>query len=408
MITVENETEEVLHKIKEMSQTFIKTVKKKFKIDLDYSEESLVIADDIITLFFKKHRDHFYQAAVLIGCYLGEVIIKNLGGKWLNDHSIKKVGKTKIIIKPILKAKKRLASGLAESLVTYYRTLKTNSCFSLRFAEDNKKIETFRKILVKNKWDEELILRMFNHAESKYVSEEAADILSRIHSPKAVDKLIKALDSSTEFAYYAAIALQGFSLKKLYKPLMTALRKAKNNAVKMQILLALGNLKNTSCIDEIIGYLNDEDELLSYYASIAIGKIGGDKALKYLLNILGGLRKGRRLYAVSSLEIMQDKRSVPALIEALFSRDDQIREASARALQFVADIRAYKPLLYLFKEPSANLRILAAYALANIDKKKALGAIKELLNDKVELVRQHADNIIRHIESDNELMIKCV
>lgn len=408
MLTVENESQEVLHKIKEMAETFIKTTKKKFKLELDYSEESLVIADDLITLFFKKHRNHFYQAAVLIGCYLGEVIIKNLGGKWLNDHSIKKVGKTKILIKPILKAKKRLASGLTESLVTYYRMLKSNSCFDLKFAEDADKIEKYRKILVKNKWDEELLKRMFNHAESRYVNEEAADLLSRIHSLKVVDKLTKALSLNNDFAYYAAIALQGFDLKKLYKPLMSALKKAKNNAVKMQILLALGNLKNTSCIDEIIGYLNNEDELLSYYASIAIGKIGGDKALKYLLDILGGLRKGRRLYAISSLEIMQDKRSVPALIEALFSRDDQIREASARALQFVADIRAYKPLQYLLKEPSANLRILAAYALANIDREKALESVKELLKDDVELVRQHADNIIKHIESDNKLMIKCV
>lgn len=408
MLAVENENGIILNKIKNLAEAFITTARKKFKVELDYSEESLVIADDLITLFFKTHKDHFYKSAVIIGCYLGEVIIKNLGGKWLSDHSIKKVGKAKILIKPILKAKKRLANGLAESLVTYYRTLKINACFCVDFAMNAKKIEECRKILVEDNWDKELLKRTLNHAEPKYVREEAADLLSRIHSNKIINELIKSLALGNDYTYYSAIALQGFNVKKNYKPLMASLAKTKNNAVKMQILLALGNLRNTSCIDDIIDYLNDEDELLSYYASIAIGKIGGDKALKYLMNILGGLREGRRLYAISALEIMQDKRAVPALIEALFSRDEQIREAAARALQFMPDVRAYKPLLYLLKESSINLKIFAAYALANIDKHKALETIRDLLKDEVELVRRHADNILKHIESGNQLMLKCV
>lgn len=403
----EKTNKEVTIKVKELSEIFIKTAAKKFDLSLDYSEESLVVADDIITLFFKKHRKHFYRAAVLIGCYLGEVIIKNLGGKWQNDHTIKKVGKTKVLIKPIVKARQRLDNGLSDSLVAYYRTVKANSCFDLGFAENKNKVEKFRKILLKNKWDEELVKRIFSGAELKYVREEAADVLSRIHSSSVLDKLIKALNDG-ELSYYASIALQGFNSGKMYQPLFKALKGARANPVKYQILLALGNLGNDKCVDDIVKLLNNEDELMSYYASIAIGKIGGNKALKHMLDILGGLKQGRRVYAVSALELMADKRAVPALIESLFSRENEVREAAVRALQFIPDERAFRPLLYLLREPSASLKILAGYALANIDKKRALVAVKDLLKDEVELVRQHADNIIRHIESGNNQMLKCI
>ncbi|MFH1453064.1 MAG: HEAT repeat domain-containing protein [Armatimonadota bacterium] len=407
MVKALNETQAVLEKINERADAFIKMANKKFGVNLDFSEESLIVADDLITMFFKKHRQHFYQAAVLIGCYLGEVIIKNLGGKWLTDHSIKKVGKTKLLVKPINKAGQRLASGLSASLTLYYRTLKANSCFDLSFAKDEKKIERNYDILIKNKWDQKLLDRITDEGEPRYVREEAADVINRIHSKDILNKLLKTLEDHGQ-VYYAAIALQGFKDDKMYKPLMKALKEARSNIVKIQIMLALGNLGNNGCVDELIEFLRSEDELLAYYASIAIGKIGGDKALKYLLDILGGLTKGRRVYAISALELMGDKRSVPALIETLFSRDDELCEAAVRALQFIPDQRAFKPLMYLLKEPSANVRILAAYALANVDKKKALEAVKTLLKDEVELVRQHADNIIKHIEAGNGQMLKCI
>ncbi|MCD6310205.1 MAG: hypothetical protein J7M18_05785, partial [Candidatus Eremiobacteraeota bacterium] len=94
--------------IKNSAEKLLALAGQKFGIRLDYSEEALVIADDLITIFFKQHREHFYTAAVFIGCYLGEMIIKNLGGKWRYDYSLRKVGKTKVIINPVQRAKKRL------------------------------------------------------------------------------------------------------------------------------------------------------------------------------------------------------------------------------------------------------------------------------------------------------------
>ena len=52
---------EIIQSIKISAEKFKEITKKKFRIILDYSEESLEVADDLITIFFKEHKSHHYQ-----------------------------------------------------------------------------------------------------------------------------------------------------------------------------------------------------------------------------------------------------------------------------------------------------------------------------------------------------------
>ena len=115
---------DIIQSIKISTEKFKELSKRRFKIDLDSSEESLEIADDLISIFFKEHKSHHYQAVVLIGSYLGEVIIQNMNGEWQNDFSIIKVGEIETTVHPMHRAKKRLTAGLTDSLSNYYRNLK--------------------------------------------------------------------------------------------------------------------------------------------------------------------------------------------------------------------------------------------------------------------------------------------
>jgi len=398
---------ELLDKIKEQSEIFISLAEKKYGVRLDYSEESLVVADDLITLFLKFHKLHYIKASVHIGSYLGEVIIRNLGGKWLKDYSIKKIGKLKGFAHPIIRARKRLANGIDDSIVRYYRNLKLSNCRNSDFAKDQKKLDAYGDILLTDGWHRELLDRILNDDNPRYVREEAAELFGRLVKDDMNGELVK-LANDPELVYFAAIALQGHPVKEAFEPLLKNLKETNYIPVRQQILLALGKLGDKRAFEEIIPFLNDEDEIVGHFAALAIGKMGGDSAVDELLNIMSGTRPGSVLHAITALEIIGDKKSVPALIEALFSRDEEVRESAARALQYIPDSRAFKPLVYCLKDRSSRIRIFAAYALASIGDNEAIPHIKKLLKDEVQTVRLHATHLLRWLQKGEKPAAKVI
>jgi HEAT repeat protein len=392
--------------IRESAEGFLRMVEKKFKIRLDFSEESLALADDVITIFFKVRKSHYYRAAGFIGSFLGEVIIENMGGRWQKDLTLEKVGPMKGFAHPMIRAKKRLANGMQDSLSYYYRSLKLSTCQDMVFAPRQEVMSEAYETLKIEGWGDEVLTRILDDKEHKYVREEAADLISRIMDSAAIEPIIEGLKDNRS-AYYCAIALQGSPDPKAFKPLLEMLRKSRSPAVKMQAVLALGEQRNEAAVEDLIKLLDDENEILCHYASISLGKIGGEKALDSLLEILGSHRPGKRVYAISALEGMGDRRAVPALIEALFSRDDEMKESAVRALQYIPDERAFKPLLFLLKDRSYRIRTLVGYALANFEDSRALPYLKVLLRDEVQSVRHHAAKLIYWLEN-NKKPARCI
>ncbi|MCD4783516.1 MAG: HEAT repeat domain-containing protein [Candidatus Eremiobacteraeota bacterium] len=388
---------ETLNKIKEQAATFIQLTERKYGVKLDHSEESLVVADDLITIFLKFHKSHYIKAAVYIGSYLGEVIIKNLGGKWLKDYSIKNIGNLKGFAHPITRARKRLANGIDDSIVRYYRNLKLSDCMDSNFAGDREKLDGYGDILLADGWHLELLNRILNNDNPRYVREEAAELFGRLIKDDMNDELVK-LASDPDLVYFSAIALQGHPVKEAFEPLLKNLGETDYIPVRQQILLALGKLGDTRAFKEIVPFLNDGDEIVGHFAAIAIGEIGGNFAVDELLNIMAGIHPGNPLHAITALEIIGDKRSVPALIEALFSRDEEVREAAARALQYIPDQSSFKPLVYCLKDRSSRIRIFAAYALASIGNPDAIPYMKKLLKDEVQTVRLHATHLLKWLK----------
>lgn len=92
---------------------------------LDYSPESLGYLENFIIGEFDSGKSQFNQTlATGLGCYLGEVIIRNLGGQWNAEGKpeINKIGQI-VAVFPIDKAIKRFKFGPQESLTFYYQTI---------------------------------------------------------------------------------------------------------------------------------------------------------------------------------------------------------------------------------------------------------------------------------------------
>lgn len=384
-------------KLDSHAESFLRMVEKKFKLKIDYSEESLLLSDDLISIFFKLRRNHYYIASSIIGSYLGSVIIKNVGGRWSKELAIEKIGNMKGVAQPLLRSKRRLANGMQDSIAFYFRSLKLSNSQDTSFAVDREKVMTYYKTLRDNGWDKELLKRLVDVAEKKYVREEAADILGRVGNESSLPMLLRALKDSKS-AYFSAIALQGIPDESAFMPVMSLMKKTRSPALKMQLSLALGSIGNPQAATELTALLSDDNEILCHYASMALGKIKSPIVVDHILNAMVTLPQDRLVYAIFVLEELGDKRAVPALIETLFSRDDAVKEAALRALQNLPDERAFKPLAFLTKDKSYRIRTLAGYALANFEDNRVIPYIKQMFTDEVQSVRHHGAKLLYWLE----------
>lgn len=70
------------------ADTAVKAVKNLDKLDLDYSPKSLEIVDEILNRFHSQRApvDKIGATLFAFGCYVGEVLIRNCGGKWRKEE----------------------------------------------------------------------------------------------------------------------------------------------------------------------------------------------------------------------------------------------------------------------------------------------------------------------------------
>ncbi len=390
--------EELLCRLKESAKKFVSTVEKKFDLKLDYSEHSLYTTDMLLSLFFKERRASDL-AVTLLGSFLGEVLIKNLGGRWeIRDLAVVGIGKMKGTAHPFRQARKRLEKGLGETLTTWYARLKMSFCQDGELYWNGHGCNGFYNKLMEQDWDLRLLQRVLSEEEKPYVREEAAHLLGRLQSDRVAPVLLEQL-YNPENTYYACIAFQGIPEQKALPMLRELCSESPDVGTRIQAIQAVGEQKDHEAIDLLGDLLKEKDEILCHYAAQALAKVGGERALKVLLDIMGNHRPGNKVCAISALELLADRACVPYLVEALFDKHRSVREAATRAFQYLPDQRALKPLLFLLNERSSRMRILAAYALVFIGDAQALDPLRKLLKDPVKDVRDHAAYLVPLLEA---------
>jgi len=124
---------------KKEAQETTNTAKEVFKAELDFTSESIKTLEKIIeegwkTPMGERAAREVSMSIFSLGSYLGETIIKNLGGKWqvntTEENPVEKMLNTKIVdlgkiaeIYPFGKTFKRFVNGKEDSLDFFYRSL---------------------------------------------------------------------------------------------------------------------------------------------------------------------------------------------------------------------------------------------------------------------------------------------
>lgn len=112
------------------------------KKNLDYSNESIQVVEEICTLLYNSipkgfiakifknppSEETILQISKMMGGYVGEVLIKNFGGNWdiedfmnQGDTIVLTIGETKIF--PVARIYKRLVNGPEDNVYHYFHYL---------------------------------------------------------------------------------------------------------------------------------------------------------------------------------------------------------------------------------------------------------------------------------------------
>lgn len=112
---------------------------------------------------------------------------------------------------------------------------------------------------------------------------------------------------------------------------------------------------------------------LRWYATAALGNIGGEQAEAKLVELLDDPDGGVRLYAVHGLARTGNTGYIPAIIHRLNTDEDAgVRAVAAYALGEVGDERGREPLLEAFRsDPATDVQWNAAIALARFGEQEA-------------------------------------
>jgi HEAT repeat protein len=193
-------------------------------------------------------------------------------------------------------------------------------------------------------------------------------------------------------------------------------------------MMALGEMGEKAAVDPIIGILTRDYPPAQAGATIALGKIGDERAVEVLRKQMkdgdGEYVKGGSAIALGRIG---DENSVPYLIDRLRDQRTRVRSSAALALGEIGNETAVKPLIEILetgessegkksssinadadirksavlalgeigstastetligiitdKEEGLEVRTAAASALGNIKDPKAVDALKQVLND---------------------------
>lgn len=95
-------------------------------LQLDYSATSIQALEQLIAANFDPPGSSFVgdTLPVGVGCYVGEVVVRTLGGQWNVEGKpeINDIGPIQAVF-PIQKAVKRFSNGPEDSLHSYYATI---------------------------------------------------------------------------------------------------------------------------------------------------------------------------------------------------------------------------------------------------------------------------------------------
>lgn len=220
-------------------------------------------------------------------------------------------------------------------------------------------------------------------ATRKYIADSIAMDSARAENKGESVTFERALKSEVQnSSIYVPFALsefgpeeQGSETEKLLKAL-----KSNKGSTRVAAMMALGEMREKAAVDPILGILTRDYPPAQASATIALGKIGDERALEVLRKEMkdgdGEYVKGGSAIALGRIG---DESSVPYLIDRLRDQRTRVRSSAALALGEIGNETAVKPLIEILETGKSSEGKKSNSINANVDIRKstvlALGEI---------------------------------
>lgn len=254
--------------------------------------------------------------------------------------------------------------------------------------------------------------------ENPEIQIAAAGVLGEMRET-AVEPLMEALNDEDRLVrLVAARNLGNIGNKRAVEALNESLRREPDGEVRATVAEALGYIGSVQAIEPLASALRDRNEEVKVAAARSLGYIGDDRAIEPLIRALSDVDDRVRYAALEALK-EPGGTVLGHLVEALRSRDEQLRTGVAEALEAVG----WKPktneelTLYLMArdrwaeielvgegalpvladaltDPSIEIRANAVKAIARIGGENAVGPLIRALRDDAFVVRKRAERAL--------------
>lgn len=192
-----------------------------------------------------------------------------------------------------------------------------------------------------------------------------------------VPSLIKMLDDESPEVKRAAVnALANIKDSRAVSPLIDRFKAETNLNLKMNIIIAMGELKSAVSVPTLKTLLKDPYPAFRNEAVRALGKINSPDTYKDIVAMLNDEAEGVRVITADVAGVLKLRSSVPLLVKNLKDPVAVVRRACARAIGQIGEISALPELEKLLQDKDQQVILTAKEAIEKIN--KAVSTKKDL------------------------------
>ncbi|MDX9800623.1 MAG: HEAT repeat domain-containing protein [Spirochaetia bacterium] len=191
-------------------------------------------------------------------------------------------------------------------------------------------------------------------------------------------------DNEDDYRIEAVKVLCETGDRKYTSKLIEIYEKEESEAVKLQIILDIGKLKDTSSSQFLIDIASDREIERTYrqYAINSLGQIADDSSFDFLLSAYGENDPYIRIYALSAVSKYDRKEVDTIILESLKDENWRIRKEAAISAGSKKDSSFDDILIYRIEnDPEENIRLEALKALAEIGSMEGMNYIRSKAED---------------------------
>jgi len=229
------------------------------------------------------------------------------------------------------------------------------------------------------------------------VRHSATAALGQLSDPRVFDHLLSQLQEHDNYVAASVLGGRGDAraapalIQKIAKAVEAGpSRSAADDAMCLRAVESVVMLKDRAAIDVLLRLAKDKSYVMREAAAKSLGHMGNLRALPVLLALLTDSAQRVRLAAARALGKLHSPQALEPLI-AMLREEDDLACAAAEALGDLGDRRAVQPLIDRLQNMSrGSVRRFAAVALGKLRDDRAMEPLLEALKDEEPDVRSGA------------------